>query len=141
MDDDLKILKLTADTANDFFRLLHASGYWLSGEVLSQVIQAGRLFLEGFCTLASRAAANKLLMFKLRPKLHMMAELVMSLENSTVCPNLLSSACWTDEDFIGLVSQTSRASHRGATGLALSLRTLQKCLGRYKTQFNRATAS
>ena len=80
-------------------------------------------------------------MFKLRPKLHMMAELVLSLENRDVAPNVLSSACWADEDFIGIVSQTSRASHRGATGLALSLRTLQKCLGRYKGQFDRLEAS
>ena len=69
--------------------------------------------------------------------MHMLAELVHSMcgDEPRAVPNMLSSSCWSDEDFIGIVSQTSRSSHRGSTGLALSLRTMQKVLGRYKTQF------
>ncbi|CAK9070988.1 unnamed protein product [Durusdinium trenchii] len=137
-DIDLKILHFTANKINRFFRLLHDCGFWLSEGERAEVTLCGELFLEGFCTLAARAAKEKLLLFKLRPKLHMFAELILQLKRGDrEAPNILTTSCWQDEDFIGVVSQTSRTVHRAATGLSCSLRTLQKCLGRYKLQFAR----
>ena len=136
-DPDLQILKVTVDTIIEFLQTLNGHGFWLSNEVRARVAECGKLFLEGYCTLAARAAAEGLFLFKLRPKMHMLAELVygMSGDETRAVPNILTSSCWSDEDFIGIVSQTSRSCHRGSTGLALSLRTMQKVLGRYKIQF------
>lgn len=138
-DEELQILKVAVSCINDFFRCLHGEGFWISGQKRRSLAESGRLFLEGFCALAARAAAQGRLLWKLRPKLHMFAELVFQLEaGNGPIPNFLTSSCWTDEDFIGKVSQISRSSHRGSTGLALSLLTMQKCLGRYKIQFARS---
>ena len=136
-DPDLQILQVAVATINEFFRTLHGHGFWLPDGVRARVAECGKLFLEGYCTLAARAAAEGLFLFKLRPKMHMLAELIygMSGDEPRAVPNILTSSCWTDEDFIGVVSQTSRSSHSGSTGLALSLRTMQKVLGRYKIQF------
>lgn len=135
-DPDLQILKFTTDEVNTFFRTLHNSGLWIDGEARQQAVRSGQHFVEGYATLAARMAQQKVLLYYIRPKLHMFAELIFSLRlGETGTLNLLTSSCWSDEDFIGVVSQTSRSCHRGMTGLALSFSTMQKCLGRYKMQF------
>ena len=137
-DPDLQTLKFTAEQINSFFRILHGSGIWIEDDARRRAIQCGDLFTEGFANLASRMASQKLFLFRVRPKLHMFSELVLSLaRGNTGTINPLSACCWNDEDFIGVVSQTSRTCHRGMTGLALSFSTLQKCLGRYRIQFSK----
>ena len=137
-DLDLQTLKFTAGHCNNFFRLIHGSGLWIPDEQRKQVVKSGTLFLEGYANLAARMHGARILLYKVRPKLHMFAELVSSLTRGTSgTMNPLTASCWSDEDFIGVVSQTSRSCHRGMTGLALSFSTLQKCLGRYKIQFTK----
>ena len=135
-DPDLQMLKFTAAQINHFFRLMHRSGFWIDDQTRQEVVRCGELWVEGYANLAARMASQRLLLFRVRPKLHMFGELVLSLyQGTTGTMNPLTTSCWADEDFIGIVSQTSRSCSRGMTGLALSFSTLQKCLGRYKIQF------
>lgn len=137
-DQDLQTLQFTASQINSFFRILHASGLWLNDGDRNLAVQCGKYFAEGFANLAASMAQQKLNLYRIRPKLHMFAELVVSMKlGRTGTINPLTSSCWSDEDFIGVVSQTSRSCHRGMTGLALSMSTLQKCLGRYRLQFSK----
>jgi len=130
------MLKFTASQINNFFRLMHRSGFWIDHQTRQEVVRYGELWVEGYANLAARMASQGLLLYRVRPKLHMFGELVLSLyQGTTGTMNVLTTSCWADEDFIGVVSQTSRSCSRGMTGLALSFSTLQKCLGRYKIQF------
>lgn len=135
-DPDLQMLKFTASQINNFFRLMHRSHFWIDHQTRQEVVRYGELWVEGYANLAARMASQGLLLYRVRPKLHMFGELVLSLyQGTTGTMNVLTTSCWADEDFIGVVSQTSRSCSRGMTGLALSFSTLQKCLGRYKIQF------
>lgn len=83
-------------------------------------------------------------LFKYRPKYHLGIHLAFDMG----CDIALNPACssalcafavlcagmatWSDEDYIGRVSRTSRSCHQ----LSHSVRTLQKSLGQYRTQFH-----
>ena len=68
-------------------------------------------------------------LFKLRPKVHMLAEIGLSLSGWSLSPH--TSSCWSDEDFVGRVSRVARSCH----GATLSISCMRKCLGFYNTQF------
>ena len=129
-------LGFTTTHVNNFFRILHHNGTWISGNDRDELVIAGQYFVEGFCKLAGSTTAKGLFMFKIRPKLHMYMELLETLKlGEAYAFNILTSSCWTDEDFIGVCSATSRSCHSGIAGYQLSIRTVQKVLGRYKQQF------
>ena len=135
-DMELEVLRFTTTHVNNFFRILHDNGTWISANDRDELVLAGQYFVEGFCKLAGSTTARGLFMFKIRPKLHMYMELLETLKlGDAYAFNILTSSCWTDEDFIGVCSATSRICHSGIAGYQLSIRTIQKVLGRYKQQF------
>lgn len=89
----------------------------------------------GFARLARMSWERNLKLYKLRPKLHMMAEIALRMKASAWCYNPLSLACWSDEDYIGRVSRVSRSTH--GSGLACSLDTMRRTLGMYAMQLER----
>lgn len=75
-------------------------------------------------------------LFYMRPKVHMFEEignLLHTTEENGQTLSPLTSACWSDEDFIGRVSRISRATH----GLTATIMTLRRSLGLYAAQFRR----
>ena len=84
------------------------------------------------------AAGRKL--FKVRPKVHMMAEIGLELLqqglNDRLALSPIVTATWSDEDFIGRVSRVSRACH----GSTVSISTMRRCLGMYYMQFEQTAA-
>ena len=133
----MEIALYSLRSINRFFRDLHASGIWRTGVQQLESQRLVRTFCEGFAQLASMEASQGKLMFKLRPKLHMLLEAPSQNSSQEWALNCLAASCWSDEDFIGRVARTSRSCY--GMGLAQSLRVLQKCLGAYKCQFRRAT--
>ena len=134
-DDELCILSFTADSINCFFRALNNSGCFLQENVRDQAALAGQRFCEGYATLASLQASRGIATFKLRPKYHMFCEEVR--QQAETLYNIMGCSCWSDEDFIGKVSRTARTCSTGATGLAMSVSAITKCLGQCRLQFNR----
>ena len=85
---------------------MHRSGFWIDHQTRQEVVRYGELWVEGYANLAARMASQGLLLYRVRPKLHMFGELVLSLyQGTTGTMNVLTTSCWADEDFIGVVSQ------------------------------------
>ena len=133
-DQQLNILSYGTTNINVFFRSLNDGGCFLDDRH-AEIALAGQQFAEAYCALASLGVQERLVSFKLRPKLHMFGEEVRKMFESPF--NILGASCWSDEDFIGRCSQTARSCSTGSTGMSMSIRAIQKILGQYRLQFAR----
>jgi len=134
-DQQLQLLSFAAANVNFFFRTLNNSGCFLEETVQNEVAISGQRFLEAYCALDSLGKQDGYASFKIRPKMHMYSEVVVDLFKSPY--NILGASCWADEDYIGRCSRTARSCSTGSTGLAMSVRAIQKILGQYRLQFQR----
>jgi hypothetical protein len=132
-DQQLNILSYGTTNINVFFRSLNEGGCF--DDRHAEIALAGQQFAEAYCALASLGVQDRLVSFKVRPKLHMFGEEVRKMFESAF--NILGASCWSDEDFIGRCSQTARSCSTGSTGLSMSIRAIQKILGQYRFQFAR----
>ena len=132
----MEIMFYSLRRINRFFRVLHSSGLWLTGQTQREAAGMAREFCEGFSQLAAMQAAGGFRMFKIRPKMRMFLELVRQNAGPHWALNPINASCWNDEDFIGRCSAVSRSCY--GLGLSQSLRCLQKVLGKYRHQFSNA---
>lgn len=89
---------------------------------------------EGYLQLASLAHGQGKKLFRVRPKVHMMVEIGLLMQeqgqNGRLAMSPIATCTWSDEDFIGRISRCSRSSH----GATISVSTMKKSLGMYSIQ-------
>jgi len=77
--------------------------------VASEVGSAGNDFINGFVWLAHDAYANKQLLYRLMPKLHVLQHEFARVGKTGF--NLKTMSCFSDEDFVGKVCAVANACH------------------------------
>jgi hypothetical protein len=120
-----RVEKLIASCLQCLARLidiLDANGMFLDEKPRLHAMECGWGFLQAYAALASDAMASGKLRWRLQPKLHTVAEMILRLESSRLNPRF--TQCFMDEDFVGRVARLSRMCHPRAVGL----RTLQRYL-------------
>lgn len=106
---------LTALSAgNSFLRELYNANLFL-GKLQSEMIAAhGRGLIDGYCKAANLSYAMGKTRFKLVPKLHMLARIVMNMEQGSKTRawslSPLAYSCQLDEDLVGRTSAMSRST-------------------------------
>lgn len=89
---------------------------------------------EGYLQLASRAFGQGKKLFKIRPKLHMLAEIGTQMQElgreNRLALSPIATCTWSDEDYIGRISRVARSTH----GATVSVSTMAKTLGWYSIQ-------
>eukprot|EP00435_Cladocopium_sp_Y103_P030716 s3790_g7.t1 len=112
-DPIMQLIVQGSGAINHFMRVLFSAPYWLSESEAWQAIFAGQEFLSTFAGLAQACYDQKLCLFKLKPKLHMFAHIVLRMLQQFRCgngctTNPVAEATFMSEDFVGHVSRLSR---------------------------------
>lgn len=117
-------VKLACWTANQFFHLLtdcRKESVWLEPDQASQAQILGESFLKTYVGLHNKYhGRSNFKLFNCRPKLHLMAHMVATFENSPRNP--LMDAVWMDENWIGQVLKLARKTHCRRTHVSTLLR-------------------
>ena len=92
-----------------FHFLLDTSGRYMTGQQVEQATAAGGCFLVGYQRLAELANTSGRALFRLRPKLHEAAHILVWLEATSY--NVRYLACWSDEDFLGRICTLATATN------------------------------
>ena len=92
-----------------FHYLLDTSGRYMTAQQVEQATAAGGCFLVGYQRLAELANASGRALFRLRPKLHETAHILVWLEATSY--NVRYLACWSDEDFLGRICTLAKATN------------------------------
>lgn len=101
------------------------AGMWLSPEEMRAAAAHGQVFMECYMALARDAFANRACLFKVRPKLHVLHHVFLSLEGGVTRANPRFTQNFTDEDFIGQIATLTRVTHQRT----VAARTLERYLG------------
>ena len=87
----------------EFIWICDTSGVILSESQVRRLQDGGRTFLEAYAELARRAAVQKSMMWKVRPKLHEFEHLLSFVAASRINPLYMSA--WHEESFLGKVKK------------------------------------
>lgn len=97
---------------NHFLHVVFSSSFFLGESETWQFIQAGQSVLNLYVRLATLSYNKKLCLWKLKPKLHMMAHLVhtalVQYKLAGFSVNVLAESTFMCEDLVGRVSRISR---------------------------------
>lgn len=131
-----KLLRWTLVAVGGYYRVLYQGGVFLRRSEALKALECGWKMLEGYHHLAKMAAQRQWCLFRLRPKLHLQAHLVLELQwpiekGIQWIFNTMSWSCWSDEDFVGRVSRCSRRCHQ----FLVVPRTIARSLAQYKRQW------
>ena len=106
--------------AGGFLKTVYHAGLWMTRLQAKRAVYDGFAFLQKYSQCAQIAFANSKTRFKLSPKLHAFAHLVVELKahlgkvKGLSCihciPSPLAESCQMDEDFVGRVSALARTS-------------------------------
>ncbi|CAK9101825.1 Uncharacterized protein SCF082_LOCUS47603 [Durusdinium trenchii] len=96
-----------------FLRTLFKAGFFLTGDEAHQAISAGNAFLLSYEKLAKMAFSLKKALYKLKPKAHAFAHLVLEMltqhrHDRTSVLNCVAFSTFMCEDFVGHVARLSR---------------------------------
>ena len=116
-------------------RTLFSEGFFLTEEGAHKSIAAGYAFLQSYGKLAKTAMMSGWALYKLKPKAHSMAHLVLEMlvqfrRNKRCVCNPVASSTFMCEDFIGRVARISRRVSPRVQG--------QKVINRYLTALKAA---
>eukprot|EP00438_Fugacium_kawagutii_P004985 Skav215282 [mRNA] locus=scaffold2522:114524:116110:+ [translate_table: standard] len=115
-DQHIPMLSLIRDACaaiGAFLRTIFKAGFFLTAGEAHQAISAGYRFLKCYNQLAAVALTSKVALFKLKPKAHSMAHLILEMliqyrnHRDSVC-NPVGSSTFMCEDFIGQIARLSR---------------------------------
>ena len=128
-DEILRCIAEASEAVGTFMRILLSSDFFLEQQQASEAISCGHSFLVKYATLARLCQRDKLCLFALKPKLHMLAHLVLRmLEQYRIDKfaviNCVSESTFMAEDFIGKVARLSRRVSPKLQGLKLIYRYL-----------------
>eukprot|EP00438_Fugacium_kawagutii_P009434 Skav202045 [mRNA] locus=scaffold1138:363163:364701:- [translate_table: standard] len=112
-DEILETILDACGVAEHFMHLLFTCSFFLTETEAWQLIQAGQSFLNAYMKLATLSYNRPLCLWKLKPKLHMLAHIVHTalcqFRKGTTCViNPVAESTFMCEDFIGKVSRLSR---------------------------------
>ena len=111
---------------NKFMRAMYHRGVWLLDAERDILLQSGTAVINNFKKLATMAYHNDKTRWKLQPKLHMIGEILLTMEHARrqSCPSLnpLTTGTQIDEDFVGRVCTFSRS----VAGKTIHERTMRK---------------
>lgn len=106
----------------NFSKVMDQEGLWMKPEAVQNATASGKAFLQSFLWLAKNAFEQGLLLYKLRPKLHLFHHWIEGdccLSNIPFNPKAYS--CWSDEDFVRRVCAVAQAC--GHLGIVKSMMT------------------
>eukprot|EP00435_Cladocopium_sp_Y103_P057543 s710_g19.t2 len=128
-DEILKLIAEASEAMGSFVRILLSSEYFLSPQQAGEAIKCGHFFLLRYMSLTKVCMGHKLCLFAVKPKLHMLAHLVLRMllqyrSNKAAVINCISESTFMAEDFIGKVARLSRRVSPRLQGLKLLYRYL-----------------
>ncbi|CAE7396357.1 Ankrd17, partial [Symbiodinium pilosum] len=100
------VLRFTVRVSDQFWRGIYSGGMWLDRANAQELCVDGWHIVAGYSTLASLSAKFGHKLYHIRPKLHMLAHIVLFLQHQCdrECQFILNVSTfmtWSDEDFIG----------------------------------------
>ena len=131
----LVLIRDACSSIGVFLRTLFSEGFFLTEQGAHKSIAAGYAFLQSYGQLAKTAMNSGRALYKLKPKAHSMAHLVLEMltqfrcNKCSVC-NPVASSTFMCEDFIGRVARLSRRVSPRVQG--------QKVINRYLTALKAA---
>lgn len=128
-DEILKLIAEASEAIGTFIRILLSSEYFLTPQQAGEAIKCGHFFLLRYMSLTKACMRNKLCLFSVKPKLHMLAHLVLRMLlqyriDKAAVINCISESTFMAEDFIGKVARLSRRVSPRLQGLKLLYRYL-----------------
>jgi len=135
--DIVAVVKCSVCASDSFWRTIYGQGIWIPRAVAQQLVVDGWKLSDGYSTLASLCSKAGFYGYQVRPKVHMLAHIVLDIQHQLMIPecewilNPAINMTWSDEDFIGRVSRVSRRTHSATT----ARRTIDRCLGLYRRQW------
>jgi hypothetical protein len=110
------LLGTTLWAAHTFFTLQFQMRAFLPAADLAQLGRIGRIFADGYETLAAQAMDAGQLLFRIRPKYHLVLHIILSVTAEHPCfrrsgRNPHCNAAWLDEDFIGKIMRIMAKTH------------------------------
>ena len=95
---------------HDCIRVFDENGTWLSRGEADRAYESGCLFLQTYQRLAAQALAEGVAAYKLRPKFHEFAHLLLEAKRTRENPK--HRDCFDSEDYIGKMKSVGAACHR-----------------------------
>ena len=122
-------------SVGEFVRILFAGAFFLNNQEAHKAVTSGYSFLMSYSNLARMALGLRLALFKLKPKAHSMAHLVLEMmlqhaRNPDCVVNPVAFSTFMCEDFVGHVARLSRRVSAKVQG--------QKVIYRYLTALHLA---
>ena len=117
---------LAAVAMGKVMRRLLESDYFMSSSDCEFILQNGHTFLLSYQRLAAMSYQNELCLFKLKPKIHYLNHIFLTIKNewllSETAVNPCAEATFMSEDFVGQVARISRR----VDARAVAIKTLQR---------------
>ena len=113
----LKLRATALHSLREFVTVCDVGDTFLTHAQSRQACAAGWLFLRCYQALASAALAEKICLYKVRPKTHYMAHLLLQLATTRENPKCYDLMC--AEDFMGRIKRIGRLQHRNTIGQAV----------------------
>lgn len=134
----LECLSAACHAVIRFFRVLYKQPLWVKPEIAKSVFSDGLIFLKAYHWLATRSFELEVASFKMVPKFHAWHHVLLTIQQQLddgvpAVLNPLFSLCEMDEDFVGVVSRTSRR----VSGKTCHIRTIQRILVAAKFQLEK----
>ena len=111
-------------SANMFIKMLMRAGLFLSPAERDSIHTTGTFFLQSYLKLAVLAHSRSDLLFKLRPKWHILCHLVDDIRKKESGRNPMHDSTWLDEDYIKYSLRVFRKTSRMTSSLNVLKRAL-----------------